>query len=126
MTLRLADVIGTVKFELSLKGDLKPLCKYRVNPTLQEIRTEMAQPGFGKRDAKPIELTTDKAIKVHADYVRKASPPGRKPKKRPALAERIVTWLSFYTLVFVTIAALAPDAAISVIRGLNQLAAGLV
>ena len=41
----------------------------------------MAQPGFGKRNAKRIELTTDKAIKVHSDYVRKASPPSRKPKK---------------------------------------------
>ena len=86
----------------------------------------MAQPGFGKRDAKPIELTTDKAIKVHADYVRKAAPPGRKPIKRPPLAERIAVWLSYYTLVFVTIATHAPDAAAAAIRGLNQLAANLV
>ncbi|MAZ18454.1 MAG: hypothetical protein CL535_19270 [Ahrensia sp.] len=86
----------------------------------------MAHPGFGKRNAKRIDLTTDKAIRVHSDYVRKASPPGRKPKKRPALAERIVTWLSYYTLVFVTIATYAPDAAASAICGLNQLAANLV
>ena len=51
----------------------------------------MAHPGFGKRNAKRIDLTTDKAIRVHSDYVRKASPPGRKPKKRPALAERIAS-----------------------------------
>lgn len=86
----------------------------------------MAQPGFGKRNAKRIELTTDKAIKVHSDYVRKASPPGRKPKKQPVLAERVVAWISYYVLVFVTIAIHAPDAAVSAIRGLNQLAASLV
>jgi len=85
----------------------------------------MAHPGFGKRNVKKIELTTDKAIKVHADYMKKASPPGRKPRKRPPLAERIVTWLSYYTLVFVTIAIHAPDAAATAIRGLNQLAASL-
>ncbi len=81
----------------------------------------MAHPAFGKRTVKPIELGRDKAIKVHADYVRKGSPPRRKRRKRPPLAERIVTWLSYYTLVFVTIASQAPDVAVAAIRGLNQL-----
>lgn len=86
----------------------------------------MAHPGFGKRNVKQIELSTKKAAKVHADYVRKASPQKRKPRKRPPLAECIVTWLSYYTLVFVTIATHAPDAAAAAIRGLNQLAGNLV
>ena len=87
----------------------------------------MARPGFGKRNVKQIELNRKSALKVHADYVKKAPStrqgPGKHQGKRPSLGERIIVWLSYYTMVFAAVVMHAPDTAVAAVRNIGDIAA---
>lgn len=86
----------------------------------------MARPEFGKREARPLDRESSRALKVHADYVRKAAPRRSRGARGPTVAERTAVWLSYYTLVFIAIVTFAPGTAVAAIRTASDCAATLL
>lgn len=62
----------------------------------------MTKSAFGRRDVKEFSTGDSELVKAHMAYTGTADTP---------LIDRVLTWTSYYTLVFVTIAAFAPDQA---------------
>ena len=72
----------------------------------------MNQPVFGRRDKKEIAAERGSVVRAHAEY---------KKEKRVSMIEKIMTWLSYYTLVFATVAAFTPDSAVAAVLGVGQI-----
>ena len=87
----------------------------------------MARSGSGSRAVKRIEPNRKSALKVQADYIKNArsTRQGQEKRqgKRPPLGERIIVWLSYYTMVFAAIVMHTPDAAAAALRHIGDLAA---
>ncbi|GAB4352502.1 MAG: hypothetical protein Kow0026_10070 [Oricola sp.] len=71
----------------------------------------MTRPAFGQREAKALDDAPQSTLKDHARYVR-GSTPGKKPRRRDgSVIDRVLAWLSYFTLVFTAVVALTPDSA---------------
>jgi len=72
----------------------------------------MTRPTFGQREATKLAHPQTIALKAHADYVRAGSPHKEAGKKRDgSLVDRMLAWISYFTLVFTAMVTLTPDGA---------------
>ncbi len=70
----------------------------------------MTRPAFGQREAKKLVHTQTTALKDHAEYLRNAAPRKNTRKRRDgSLLDRMLAWLSYFTLVFAAMVTLVPD-----------------
>lgn len=82
----------------------------------------MTRPAFGQREAKKLVYIQTSALKEHADYVRGGTS-GKKPRKRRdgSLLDRMLAWLSYFTLVFAAMVTLMPDNAAAAVFTVHQI-----
>jgi len=72
----------------------------------------MRRPAFGHREAKTLVYSKSSALKVHADYVRAGAPrKAVRPRRDGSPVDRMLAWLSYFTLVFTAAVVLTPDSA---------------
>jgi hypothetical protein len=72
----------------------------------------MTRSTFGQREAKRLAHTQATALKAHAEYVQGGAPRHKHDKRRDgSLIDRMLAWLSYFTLVFAAVITLTPDSA---------------
>ena len=81
----------------------------------------MAQPAFGKRDVRHIQPARQWAVKAHSDYQKKAASRRALKSGRSPLADRVMVWSAYFTLVFTAIVTYTPDAAVAAMREMGQI-----
>jgi len=72
----------------------------------------MTRSTFGQREAKRLAHTQATALKEHAEYTRGGASRDKPGKRRDgSLIDRMLAWLSYFTLVFAAMVTLTPDSA---------------
>ncbi|QKV19425.1 hypothetical protein [Oricola thermophila] len=81
----------------------------------------MTKAAFGRRNAKVIASSADAVLKEHAEYRAGAKAEKTAAKNRDgSLIDRMLAWLSYYTLVFVSTVAMTPDTAAAAVMKVRQ------
>lgn len=82
----------------------------------------MTRPAFGQREAKNLVYSRNSAVKDHAEYVRTATPSKKSRRRRDgSLLDRLLAWLSYFTLVFATMVTLMPENAAAAVFTVHQI-----
>lgn len=82
----------------------------------------MTRPAFGQREAKKLVYIQTSALKEHADYVRGDAPRKKTRRRRDgSLIDRMLAWLSYFTLVFAAMVTLMPDNAAAAVFTVHQI-----